>query len=38
MSKAQSCMREANEMGAEEISIGATRDKCFACQGVAMEL
>lgn len=33
----QTIMREANEMGAEVISIGATRDMCSACQGVAIE-
>lgn len=31
----QTIMREANEVGAEIISIGATRDMCPACQAVA---
>ena len=30
-------MREANEVGAEIISIGAIRDMCLACQAVAKE-
>ena len=33
----QTIMREANEVGAEIISIGATRDMCPACQAVAKE-
>ena len=31
----QTMMREANEIGAEIVSIGATRDMCSACQSVA---
>lgn len=30
-------MREANEVGTEIISIGATRDMCPACQAAATE-
>ena len=33
----QIIMREANEIGAEVISIGATRDMCSACQEVARD-
>lgn len=30
-------MREANEIGAEIVSVGAKRDMCSACQSVAYE-
>ena len=33
----QTMIREANEVGAEIISIGATRYMCPACQAVANE-
>lgn len=33
----QTIMREVNEIGAEVISIGATRDMCSACQKVARD-